>query len=170
MKNLTKVHTWCFASGLDGYVSNQSVEMLQVCDAVRVTSKQSSSTPGIKRNLSVQANTDYILSVKGYSNRVNAFIWVMNKHTSQRLIPCYYYLGCQPCWKSYKFNTGCATNIDFGVLFTSPKIGDFMVLSEFELVRCDNNNNVCHPTTTVANTHTTCAVPVKNTISTSSCN
>ena len=104
MKNLTKVHTWCFASGLDGYVSNQSVEMLQVCDAVRVTSKQSSSTPGIKRNLSVQANTDYILSVKGYSNRVNAFIWVMNKHTSQRLIPCYYYLGCQPCWKSYKFN------------------------------------------------------------------
>ena len=104
MSNLTKVHTWSFASGLDGYVSNQDVEIVDVCDAVRVTSKQSISTPGIKRNLSVQANTDYILSVKGYSNRVNAFIWVMNKHTSQRLIPCYYYLGCQPCWKSYKFN------------------------------------------------------------------
>lgn len=137
MTNLVKVHTWSFASGVDGYISNQDVEMKTVCDALRVTSRQSSSTPGIKRNISVRPNTDYILSVKGYSNRTNAFIWAMDTHTRQRLIPCYKYLGCNMNWLSVKFNTGNSTNIDFGVLFTSPKIGDYMILAEFEIVRCD---------------------------------
>ena len=158
MSNLTKVHTWSFASGLDGYVSNQDVEIVDVCDAVRVTSKQSISTPGIKRNLSVLPDTDYILSVKGYSNRTNAFLWAMDKKTGLRLTTCYTYLGCQMEWKSYRFNTGAATNIDFGVLFTTPKIGDFMVLAEFEVVRCDKAQIYCCPANTPAlknNTTTT---------------
>ncbi len=164
MSNLTKVHTWSFASGLDGYISNQDVEIKGVCDAILVTSKQSISTPGIKRNFSVLPNTDYILSVKGYSNRTNAFLWAMDKNTGTRLTSCYTYLGCQMCWKSYKFNTGCATNIDFGVLFTSPKIGDYMVLAEFELVRCDNEQLYCCPANTPALKNNT------TTLNSSSCN
>ena len=164
MSNLTKVHTWSFASGLDGYISNQDVEIKGVCDAILVTSKQSISTPGIKRNFTVLPDTDYILSVKGYSNRTNAFLWAMDKKTGLRLTTCYTYLGCQLCWKSYRFNTGTATNIDFGVLFTSPKIGDFMVLSEFELVRCDKELQNCCPTTPVLKNNTT-----TTTLNSSSC-
>ena len=137
MTNLVKVHTWSFATGIDGYVVNQNVELKGVCDAIRVTSRQSSSTPGIKRNIAVQANTNYILSVKGYASRKNAFLWAMDTITRQRLINCYKYLSCTMDWVSYKFNTGNCTSIDFGVLFTTPKIGDFMVLAEFEIVRCD---------------------------------
>ena len=145
MKQLTKIHTWCFGSGVDGYIANQNVKLDKVCDAIRVTSRQCTSTPGIRRNINVAANTDYILSVKGYSSKKNAFLWAMDNNTKERLIKCYEYLDCTNSWKSFKFNTGNTTNIDFGVLFTSPKIGDFMVIAEFELVRCDCN---CCPTTT----------------------
>lgn len=136
--SLTKVHTWCFASGIDSYVANQNVEIKEVPDAIKVTSRQSMSTPGIKRNISVEPNTEYILSVKGYSNRKNVFLWVLDIYSGARLIPCYNYLDCQLSWKSSRFNTGNTSNIYFGALFTAPQIGDFMVISEFELVRCES--------------------------------
>ena len=135
--SLTKVHTWCFASGVDGYVANQNVEIQSVRDAVKVTSRQSVSTPGIKRNICVEPNTEYIISVKGYSKRKNAFLWVMDAHDGSRLIPCYVYLDCQMSWKSYRFNTCNTSSINFGTLFTEPHIGDFMVIAEYEIVRCD---------------------------------
>lgn len=141
---LTKVHCWSFAHGKGPYVANQKVCIEKVCDAVKVTPKQTTSTPGIKTCIEVCPKTDYVLSVKGCANRKNAFLWAQDSNTKKRLICDYVYLPCEKDWVCVKFNTCCASRIEFGVLFTCPNNCDCMILNEVELCRYDNLYKCCY--------------------------
>ena len=142
--NKTKVHCWSFASGIGTYVANQKVCIEEICDAVKVTPKQTKSTPGVRTCMKVCPNTDYLMYVRGSASSKNAFLWVQDAKTKKRLTCETIYLQCQPCWVCVKFNTGCATKVDLGVLFTCPDLCDCMSLHDIEVYRCEQPKCCCH--------------------------
>lgn len=120
--------------------SNQKASLCFKQDGVLVTSCQSNSTPGIYTVVTLHAGNKYVLEIYGHAIQADgtqAFVWIYDPCTKQRLIKNYVMLP-------YTTDACCKIEVDFtpcrsgkfyiGILFTDPCCGQRFILNKMNLL------------------------------------
>ena len=125
------------------WAANQRVAMQMTPTHITVTSKQSSSTPGVTTTVYLRASARYSAVVRGRRiGPARAFVWITDLLTKKRLVPNYALLSARSdVLTEVKFTTPASANeyvpIGVGVLFTGPPAcDDRFVLQSINIDEC----------------------------------